>query len=76
MNEPIKRTVRAWRLIRGMTQDQLATAVGVTSISVGNWENGRNEPSARQLEALSAALDVRMDEIAFHKEDAKAMIEG
>lgn len=72
MDTPERRTIRAWRLERGMTQEQLAAAVGVSHISVGNWDNGRAEPSARQLENLAAVFGVRMDQIAFHKEDALA----
>jgi len=67
-----KRTVRAWRTERGVSQEQLARAMETSAVSVRNWENGRNEPSARQLEKLATALGVRMDQIAFHKEDAMA----
>lgn len=69
-----RRTVREWRLARSLTQHQLAKLVGVTHISIGNWERARYEPCARQLEALAAALDVSMDQIAFRKEDAKAAL--
>ena len=72
MDTPERRTIRAWRLERGMTQEQLADAVGVSHISVGNWDNGRAEPTSRQLEKLATVFDVRMDQIAFHKEAALA----
>lgn len=71
-----RRTIRQWRLERGLTQHQLAKLVGVTHISIGNWENARYEPSARQLEALAAALGVCMDQIAFHREDAQAALQS
>lgn len=40
-----------------MTQGELATAVGVTSLmAVSRWENGAHKPSDRFLVELSAVL--------------------
>ncbi len=40
----------------GLTQQQLASRVGVTRRSVQDWEGGVNHPSAKRLHALIAAL--------------------
>lgn len=71
-----RRTVREWRLANGLTQTKLAHLVGVSHISVGNWEKGRFEPTPRKLQALAAALGVSMDQIAFRKEEAEAALQA
>jgi transcriptional regulator with XRE-family HTH domain len=47
-----------FRLLRGMTQEQLAAAVGVTFQQIQKYENGRNRISASRLWAFSEALGV------------------
>lgn len=39
--------IRARREARGLTQQQLASAVGVGMRTVGNWERGENVPRNR-----------------------------
>jgi transcriptional regulator with XRE-family HTH domain len=41
---------------RGLTQRQLATAIGVTLTSLQNYERGRNAVTDRRLDALACAL--------------------
>jgi transcriptional regulator with XRE-family HTH domain len=41
---------------RGLTQRQLATAIGVTLTSLQNYERGRNAITGRRLDALASAL--------------------
>lgn len=59
------KTIRRLREEAGMTQLQLANAVGVTPVTVYNWERGRYEPKASQLRSLSRVLGVSMDDIHF-----------
>lgn len=40
----------------GLTQRALAKLVGLSGVSVLKWENGQNEPSGKNLFALSEAL--------------------
>lgn len=42
---------------RGLTLVELATRVGVTSQSLSNYENERQEPSSQVLDRLASALD-------------------
>ncbi|MGW7196846.1 helix-turn-helix transcriptional regulator [Streptomyces chryseus] len=44
--------LREQRNARGLTQKQVAEMLGVTHISVSNWENGRYLPSAVNLLCL------------------------
>ena len=59
------RTIRELREARGWTQLRLAIEVGVTPVTVYNWERGRYEPKASQFRALARALGVSMDNIAL-----------
>ena len=45
--------VRRWR---GLTQRQLAKAVGVTITAIQNWERGRHAISAKHFGPLADAL--------------------
>ena len=67
-----RRTIRQLRLAAGMTQRQLAAAVGANHMSIYHWESGRNEPSARQLKELAAVFGIPMDAIAFERDTARA----
>ena len=59
------KTIRELRQERGWTQLDLANAIGVTPVTVFNWERGEHEPKASQLRALARAFGVSMDEIDF-----------
>jgi putative transcriptional regulator len=59
------KTIRALREAAGMTQLELAIRVGVTPVTVYNWERGRHELKASQLRALARVFGVSMDEIDF-----------
>lgn len=49
----------------GLTQKELAEKVGVSDITVGNWERGRTVPSIEKWKAVADALGVSMQEIEF-----------
>ena len=52
------RTIRAWRLRLGFTQEGLARALNVTFSTVSRWENGHVAPSKlawRAMRELAAA---------------------
>lgn len=46
---------------KGVSQRQLAEIVGVSAVTVPNWENGIYDPSAKDLIKLSGALGVSID---------------
>jgi len=58
-------TIRELREGRGWTQLQLGNMLGVTPVTVYNWERGQHMPTALQLRALAAAFGVSMDVIDF-----------
>ena len=58
--EDMGERIRAARLSHGMTQADLAEAVGVKKSTVGMWENGLREPNIDTLEALADVFNVPM----------------
>jgi transcriptional regulator with XRE-family HTH domain len=57
--KPLGTTVMAWRLARGMTQEQLARAARVPRPNLSAIERGDRDVTLRTLRALALALDVR-----------------
>jgi transcriptional regulator with XRE-family HTH domain len=58
---PVNR--RAIRERAGITQDQLAAAVGVSRQAVARWEAGLRSPRRRHLAAYSEALALLVDAV-------------
>lgn len=48
---------------KGMTQQALAQAVGLTQGAVAHWESGRREPSLAMLRKIAKALGVQVAEL-------------
>lgn len=59
------KTIRELREERGWTQLELGNTLGVTPVTVYNWERGQHMPTASQLRALAKAFGVSMDAIDF-----------
>ena len=53
----IARNIKHARLARGMNQEQLAEALGVTRQTVSNWERSASNPDLATLERIAAALE-------------------
>jgi transcriptional regulator with XRE-family HTH domain len=60
-----RQTIRELREARGWTQLELGNKLGVTPVTVYNWERGQHMPTAPQLRALGLTLGVKMDDIDF-----------
>lgn len=52
---PISEAIRQGRKAAGLTQPQLAAAVGVTATTVSWWETGKSHPRRHNIRALAAA---------------------
>ena len=64
------RLIRQRRKELGMTQMQLAVAVGASSVTmVSNWEHGRAMASVPKLKKLAEALGVTMEQLLEDEED-------
>ena len=51
------------RVIKGLTQEELANSIGVSRALINSWENGYADISLRQLVKLSAFFQVPIDYI-------------
>ena len=57
--------IRAARVDRGWTQDQLAAAVGVSRSAVAQWETGRAGQITGNLTRIAAVLDTHVVQLMF-----------
>ena len=53
--------IKKLRQERGMKQEELGLAVGVSKQSVSNWENDNIQPSIEMLSKIADALSVTTD---------------
>lgn len=60
-----KVTLPVARKIAGMTQNDLAKAIGVSESTILNWEKGRREPTISQAVAIGNAVGIPSDNIIF-----------
>ena len=66
--------IRALRLRKRLTQEQVAQQLGVTYQAVSKWENGTNTPDIALLPEIAAFFDVTIDAL-FHQ-DAISALDG
>lgn len=59
--------LRASRMLKKMTQKELGDALGVTSVTVGNWERGVRLPSFELLAKLADVLGTSLDVLLGRK---------
>jgi len=70
--------IRRFRKARGLSQEQLAERIGISTTHMSHIETGNTKLSLPVLVALSAALDVSADELLFevpHKQREHAQEE-
>ena len=60
-DEIIGKKIKALRKTRGMTQIQLAEALGLERASISNYETGRRSPHLQQLEQIAKVLGVSLE---------------
>ncbi len=56
-------TLKTIRINRGVTQKSLSLSLGVTPVTVGNWERGVRQPSFGLLVRLADTLNTSTDEL-------------
>ena len=59
------KTIEVLRKERGWTQLELAIKLGVTPVTVYNWERGKTEPTASMFRRIAETFGISMDEIAL-----------
>lgn len=69
LGNSLELTFSQWFLLRRrdlkLTQEQIATALGVTKQTVSNWENNRSEPTLtiEQVKTFCRLFQCTLDEI-------------
>lgn len=64
-------TMRAMRVNKGLTQEQLAKMLGVTKATVTNWEKGRSSIDATTFLTLCSIYECSTDDIILPERLAK-----
>jgi len=59
----MKMTLKAARHNKGLTQEQLSEAVGVTSRTIGSWEKGGSMPNQDQIRKICEACEIKFSDI-------------
>lgn len=59
----ISAAIKKLRSERGLTQQDIAEAVGVSKVAVGQWESGKSIPRRENLEALSKRYGISIGEL-------------
>lgn len=65
----MKNEIKAWRKKRGVTQEELARALGVTRQTIISLENGRYTASLPLAHAIAVFFDTTIEEIFIFEED-------
>jgi transcriptional regulator with XRE-family HTH domain len=69
--------IRHHRTKAGMTQQELADAIGMTNRSVSQWETNRETPSRDALAKLAAVFRIKLDEFKrFWNMDVLDVVSG
>ena len=64
-SQAIGERIRLARQERGLTQEQLAEAVGVTRSAVAQWETGRAGQVTGNLSRIAGVLEVGVEHLMF-----------
>lgn len=57
--------LKKYRELRGLSKEELGSRVGVSGVTVGYWETGRNEPRMGKVDHIAQVLDVTIDDLLF-----------
>lgn len=73
MND-FKARLANWRKARGMSQPELAEAVGVSADTLRRWEWGKQLPRLDELVKLAESLEVSVGELATNEKASGAIV--
>ena len=62
------KNIRYFRMLRNMTQDELAEKLAVTRQTISNYENGKSQPDIETLTKLSEILDADINKLIYGKD--------
>ena len=68
----MKNRLEKLRKLRGIIQEELAEALGVSRQTIGSLENGRYNPSIILAIKIARFFDMNVEEIFIYEEDSNA----
>lgn len=57
-----------FREAKGLSKEELGERIGVSGVTIGYWESGRNEPRMGKVELIAQVLNVDIDDLLFGTE--------
>lgn len=63
IRENVKRNLGYYLSLRGMSQKNLADALGVTQAAVTNWIKGKNSPGIETVAQICTILDISVSDL-------------
>ncbi|MDO4474948.1 MAG: helix-turn-helix transcriptional regulator, partial [Eubacteriales bacterium] len=64
----IGNVIRKYRKEVGLTQEEMANRLGVTTPAVNKWENGNSKPDIELLAPIARLLHISLDTLlSFHE---------
>ena len=68
--------IKKYRKGAGMTQEEMANRLGVTTPAVNKWENSNSQPDNEVLATIARLLDISLDTLlSFHENLSDTEIE-
>ena len=67
----IGKNIAKYRKVRGLTQEELGTKLGVTNQAVSKWEGGRNLPDIAIQRVICDTFNITMEELHAGERDIK-----
>lgn len=58
-------TLKALRVNKGLTQKQAANVIGVSSSTLGSWENALSFPDVLNIKKIEMLYDTKYEDIIF-----------
>lgn len=65
----IGNVIRKYRREAGLTQEEMANRLGVTTPAVNKWENGNSKPDIELLAPIARLLHISLDTLLSFRED-------
>lgn len=59
MRYRVKHTLKQWRMLSGLTQEQLADAIDRDRTTIVRWEQGDTHPKANDIAKLEQVLKIK-----------------
>lgn len=59
MRYRVRHTLKQWRQLAGLTQEQFAEAINRSRITVVRWEQGKTAPNANDIAEIEKVLKIK-----------------